>query len=146
MNESGGVCSTPGAGCCAQSRTRGILGLESRQNRRSSRVVPDQRPSQVTAPYGGEPGPFTTPVRRCRVGPSASVNMVSWLANDVEHAKHPDPAEDGYCVIVTRLPDGAYAPTTAHLPVEETASLRAELAVPAGWILETIYYDLGPTD
>ena len=48
-------------------------------------------------------------------------------------------------MVVTHRPDSGYGPIPCQLSQEETASLRAELSVPTGWILETLFYDLGHT-
>lgn len=74
------------------------------------------------------------------------LSTLRWLVEAVPHARTTPPARDGAFALVTRRADGAFAPTFGALPEEQAASLRAELGVPDGWILETLYYDLGPTD
>jgi len=72
-------------------------------------------------------------------------DTLQWLAEEVEHARVAPPTRDGRAVVVTLRADGGYGPISCQLSQDETASLRAELSVPTGWILETLFYDLSHT-
>src|SRR6266545_7496633 len=65
-----------------------------------------------------------------------------WLPDHIRDQRRTPEIPKGTFTVFTHRPDGAFAPTSGIFSAEQTASLRAELSVPACWVLETLFYDL----